>query len=100
MWEFTTSSWIVNDLWKGAITQTLEFLCLEKWALNRGLSYKLISLLSNQHEIIKYIIKIIKATGNVIFTVLKNITDSINLSLKFCGQLYLIHEIGHTIIED
>ena len=67
MWEFTTSSWIVNDLWKGAITQTLEFLCLEKWALNRGLSYKLISLLSNQPEIIKYIIiEIIKATGNVI----------------------------------
>ena len=91
MWEFTTSSWIVNDLWKRAITQTLEFLCLEKWALNRGLSYKLISLLSNQPEIIKYIIiEIIKATGNVIFTVLKNITDSItfNPPSKFYRQFH------------
>ena len=59
--------------------------------------------MSNQPEIIKYIIiEIIKATGNVIFTVLKNITDSItfNPSLKFYRQLYLSHEIGHTIIEN
>ena len=59
--------------------------------LNKRLSYKLISLLSNQPEIIKYIIiEIIKATGNVIFTVLKNITDSItfNPPSKFYRQFH------------
>lgn len=41
-----------------------------------------------------------EATGNVTFTVLKDITDTFNPPLKFCGQLHLSHETGHTITED
>ncbi|OTG79566.1 hypothetical protein B9T31_16895 [Acinetobacter sp. ANC 4558] len=99
--------WYIDDLKalgldkNQSITQTLEFLWSEKLAPSRELSYKLISLLSNQSAIIRYIvIEVMEATGNVTFKVLKNITHTLNPPLKFCGQLHLSHETGHTITED
>lgn len=38
-----------------------------------------------------------EATGNVVFNVLNEITKETRLNLKFCSEIHLAHETGHTI---
>ena len=65
---------------------------------SRKLSYELVSLTSNQCPFIRYVaIEVMEATGNVVFNVLNEITKETHLNLKFCSEIHLSHETGHTI---
>lgn len=96
--------WYLYDLKKLNLDQsqllsdTLKYLWGDKMPPSRKLSYELVSLTSNQCPFIRYVaIEVMEATGNVVFNVLNEITKEASLNLKFCSEIHLAHETGHTI---
>ncbi len=55
-------------------------------------------MLSNQPAKFRLvIIEVMEATGNVMFSFLKELVQGSNFNLQFCGDLHLSHESGHAM---
>ncbi|MBP6123250.1 MULTISPECIES: hypothetical protein [Providencia] len=96
--------WFIHDLRELGLnhvlplSDTLEFLWSEQLAPSRKLTYDLVAMLSNQPAKFRLvIIEVMEATGNVMFSFLKELVQGSNFKLKFCGDLHLSHESGHAM---
>lgn len=101
--------WYLSDLedmnfnQKTTLIDSLKFLWSTQLSPSRKLVYELISLLANRPVKIRLaIIEAIEATGHVTFSILKKITNDLpdGKTLKFCGDVHLNHETGHTMCTD